>query len=395
MNVEEIKNMNVEEIPLESLQDNPYSLRKKYEDIESLAKSIEERDLQNPISVIKTNNYHVIVHGHRRTRAYRFLNRKTIPGIIRKESTSIDLMLDLAAENLQRKDLSPIEKGNTLEQLFNTIPSVQNNIISATTLINQLRNDKLMRRKKKISNGYNEKDIIQAKKFLNIIGMSPNTAIVYIRLLSLPENIQQNVVSANNANAIPEGKMGVKSAYELTRINDPEVQQQLSEKVTKDKATHVQVKHIVDKLIEGDDTLIRKGATSSAERRTDDDVGAAKLTEDLFLLSAKVDSFRSKLPLVCGRLEKVEWTASLKKMKKTCMDMVRNINNLLHDDIKIEELIEYANIDLEVNIISDLRYRLPNNVIETLGAKEGDVLLLKIEGIKKPRVSERKLLETE
>ena len=74
---------------------------------------------------------------------------------------------------------------------------------------------------------------------------------------------------------------------------------------------------------------------------------------------------------------------SLDKMKESCLNMVRNINDIFREDLKIEELLEYANADLEVKVKSGLRFNFPTKIAETLNIKEGDSLLLKIEGIKR------------
>ena len=376
--------MIVQDIPLDMLKDNPYDTRKKVGDIENLAKSIEKRGLQNPISVVKAeDNFYYIVHGHRRSYAYRFLKRETIPAIVRKDSTTAGLMLDLAIENLQRKDLSPVEKGEIIEKLvYQEIPSVKN-IENVLSIINQVKFNKDKDRIEEGTGGagFNKEDIDKAEEMLNIIGIHPNTAHVYVKLLLLPKEIQENVATV--VKTVPEGKIGVKVAHELTRIKDPEIQKELSEKAIKDKITYMQMKNVVDKIIDDDSDIARKSITSSSERRTEDDVGATKLTEDLFMLSSKIDGFRSKLPLVQGRLDKAQWIASMERMKKSCMDMVKNINNLVHEDLKFEERLEYVNLDLEVEVTKEHRYHLPRKSIELLDVKEGDVLLLQIGGVKK------------
>ena len=381
----------IEEIDIDLLEDNPYDQRKKVGDIESLAESIKERGLQNPISVVKVKDHFVIAHGHRRTHAFRLLKRKKIPAIIRKESTPEGLMIDLAIENLQRKDLLPIEKGTTIEQLFYTIPGVQKNRDRIQSLLGQVK----YYGQHNIGLGFIEEDILKAKKFLSLVGMSTTAASIYVRLLSLPEEIQRNVVSADNASLIPEGNIVTKSAYELTRIKDPKLQKELYQKAIDNKMKHTELKHIVDDLVEKNDTVARYSNRGSVKRKTEDDLGASKLTEDLFALSSKVDSFRPKLPLVCGRLEKAQWTASLDKMKKVCLDMAKNINNLIQEDMKIEGLLEYANVDLEISITNEMRYRFPNKIADILKVKEGDILLLKIEGIKRfpPKLEAIKMAE--
>lgn len=383
----------VEDIPIDLLRDNPYDQRKRSGDIEGLAESIKKRGLQNPISVIKVEEHFVIVSGHRRTHAYRYLKRKKIPAIIRKESTPEDLMIDLAIENMQRKDLLPIEKGAVITQLFYTIPNVQKNTARVQSLISQV---KMYGKAGNIGDGFIDEDVINAKYFLNMIGMSTTSASMYIRLLSLSEDIQRKVVSVDNTSLIPDGHIVTKSAYELTRISDPELQKELFEKAVQDKMSHIELKNVVDELIEKNGTVARKGNRSSAKRRTEDDAGIARLTEELLTLSSSIESFRCRyLPIVSGRLEKAQWSASLNKMKKVCLDTVKNINDLLREDMKNDELLEYANVDLEINITGDMRYKFPSGIAEILKVKDGDILFLKVEGIKRlpPKLDEAGTVE--
>lgn len=374
----------VEEIPLDLLDDNPYDQRRKVGDVESLAESIKERGLQNPITAIKVEARFVIAHGHRRTYAFRFLKRKKIPAFVRKESTPEGLMIDLAIENFQRKDLSPTEKGATIEQLFYTIPNIQKNIDKVQSILHQI---KTYGKTDGIGGGFTEEDIMRAKHFLGIIGMSTTSAMMYVRLLSLPDDMQRNVVSVDNTSLIPDGCVVTKSAYELTRVSDPELQKELFQKATQGKMSHIELKNVVDELIEKGDVVARKANRGSAKRKTEDDAGIERLTKELLSMSSSIESFRCKyLPIVAGRLEKAQWVASLNGMKKTCLDTVKNINDLLQQDMKEEELLEYVNVDLEINITSDMRYRFPARVAEILKAKEGDTLMLKIEGIKRAPV---------
>lgn len=369
----------VQEIPIDLLRDNPYDKRTRSGDIQSLAESIKERGLQNPISVIKIEDHFIIVSGHRRTHAFRFLKRKKIPAIIRKESTQTDLTIDLAIENFQRKDLLPAEKGATLEQLFYTIPNVQKNITRIQSLLSQV---KLYGKQDNIGEGFTQEDVINAKKFLSLVGMSTTSASLYIRICTLPEDIQKNIVSADNISLVPNGNIVTKSAYELTRITEPSLQRQLYEKATKEKMSHIELKSIVDDLVEKNE-LARRSNRGSVKRKSEDDLGAAKLTEDLHILSSKVEGFRTRLPIICGRLEKAQWTGSLENMRKACLDMIKSTNDLLCEDMKKEELLECVNASLEVNITSKLRYRFPSRTADLLKVKDGDVLLLKVEGIKR------------
>jgi len=371
----------VDDIPIDLLRDNPYDQRKRSGDIEGLAESIKERGLQNPISVIKVEEHFVIVSGHRRTHAFRYLKRKKIPAIIRKESTPEDLMIDLAIENMQRKDLLPVENGAVITQLFYTIPNVQKNTARVQSLISQV---KVYGKTDNVGEGFTNEDVINAKHFLGMIGMSTTAASIHIRLCLLPEEIQKNVVNADNTSLIPEGHIVTKSAYELTRIKDPKLQKELFERAIQDKMSHIELKHVVDELIEKNGVISRRGNRGSAKRKTEDDAGIARLTGELFTLSSSIENFRCKyLPIVSGRIEKAKWAASLNKMKKVCLDTVKNINNLLREDMKHEEMLEYANVDLEIIITGDMRYKFPARTAEILKVKEGDILFLKVESIKR------------
>ena len=383
----------VQEIPIDLLEDNPYEKRNKYGDIEGLAVSIKERGLQNPISVIKSDNRFIIVYGHRRAHAFRYLKEKTIPAIIRKESSPQELMIDLAIENMQRKDLLPVEKGATLEQLFYEIPSVKN-INDVISLMNQVKiKYEMKKRSEKTKGNFDDEDIIRANNILNSHSMSTSKAIMHIKLLLLPNDIQGKIVSADNA-TIPEGMIGFKSGYELTRVTDPKIQKELSEKIIKEKMTHAKIKMVVNKIIEENvDTNKIEDPDSKAEPSSNktennniykDDIEISKLTEDLFYISSKIESFRSKFPIITERLKKTELDASLDKMKAACLDMIINIDNIVNEDSKNEELLQYIkDTNLEVEISGDYRWRLPSKIIDILGIEKGDVLILKIDAIKK------------
>lgn len=386
--------MVVEELPLAKLKPNPYQKRKRYGDIESLADSISTRGLQNPISVIRIDETLIIVSGHRRVAAFRYLRRKSIPGIIRKESTWDDLAIDIAVENLQRKDLTPLEVGETLLQMLYTIPSVQKSPSRVLTLINQI---KLYNRREVIGTdftgelGFQDADLFKAMKFLKLVGISANTATSYIRILQLPEEICEKVVSTNKlTNSVPDGMLTVKTAYELTRVTDPELQRDLCNKIVDEKLKYVDVKYMVDSVIEsGGAVANRNMGMGTAARRVDDDGGAAELTEKLHDLSSTVWNFRAKLPLVCRRLDKVLWVAALNRMKRSCLEMVHAINNLLREDLRLEDWLELVNADLEVQLTppgkpgEKLRFSFPREKAELLELAPGDKLLIRIEGVVK------------
>ena len=108
----------IEEIPIDKLLENPYQPRieMKQTEIEELAKSIEENGLLQPILINKTENGYIIIAGHRRTEAHKFLNKKFIKAIILNNQKDIELAKKSIVENLQRKDLNIIETAMALKK---------------------------------------------------------------------------------------------------------------------------------------------------------------------------------------------------------------------------------------------------------------------------------------
>ena len=106
------KSKDILEIPLEMIIPNPNQPRKFIdpEGIKSLASSIEENGLINPITLKKLEkNKYFIICGERRFLAFKLLERDTIPAII-KSPDSIQLSSLALVENTQRSSLSFLEE---------------------------------------------------------------------------------------------------------------------------------------------------------------------------------------------------------------------------------------------------------------------------------------------
>lgn len=78
-------------------------------EIESLADSIRERGLQQPIKVARKGERFAIVFGDRRFLAYQLLEKKTILATI-VDADDDEIAIDRAVENDQRVDLTPVEQ---------------------------------------------------------------------------------------------------------------------------------------------------------------------------------------------------------------------------------------------------------------------------------------------
>lgn len=110
---------NLQMLPLDLLKPDPNQPRKLFRNIESLAKSIEEQGIIQPIIVSpksKDGSY-MIIAGERRYRAAQLANLPSLPCIIRQETDANVLILQLL-ENDQRENVSPLEESEALSKLI-------------------------------------------------------------------------------------------------------------------------------------------------------------------------------------------------------------------------------------------------------------------------------------
>jgi len=96
--------------------ENPIRLEPEDEDIERLANSIQSTGLINPITVYKKNERYEVIAGHRRYLAAKLAGLKTVMARVVEgdEKKKVSIML---AENLSRKDLSPMEEASVYAEI--------------------------------------------------------------------------------------------------------------------------------------------------------------------------------------------------------------------------------------------------------------------------------------
>jgi ParB/RepB/Spo0J family partition protein len=113
------KTLNVELVDVDKIRPSPFQPRESFakEDIRELAKTIEKVGLLQPVSVRKKGNSFQIISGERRWRAAQFAKISRIPVIV-KEATDEEMMLESLIENVQRKDLDPMEKAKGLAEVY-------------------------------------------------------------------------------------------------------------------------------------------------------------------------------------------------------------------------------------------------------------------------------------
>lgn len=157
-------------IPLNDIRPNPYQPRKTFDDdtIRELAESIKQQGVIQPIIVRRVLRGFEIVAGERRFRASQLCGNERIPAVVR-ELTDSQVMEMALIENLQREDLNAIETALAYEALINKFKLTQEEL--------SLK-----------------------------VGKSRSHIANFMRLLSLPESIKEDVsrgtLSMGHARAI-------------------------------------------------------------------------------------------------------------------------------------------------------------------------------------------------
>lgn len=117
---------------MSEIEPNKNQPRQKFDEaaITSLADSIRQHGLIQPIVVRATASGYQIVAGERRWRACRMLGMSEIPVIIKELSDSETAQLALI-ENIQREDLNPIEEAAAYKELMEKYDMTQEELSKA------------------------------------------------------------------------------------------------------------------------------------------------------------------------------------------------------------------------------------------------------------------------
>ncbi len=119
-------------LPIEHLVPNQNQPRKNFseDELKSLASSIRETGIIQPILVRKNNSFYEIVAGERRWRAAQLAKIHEVPVLI-KELTNEEVVKISIVENIQRVDLNPIEEANSYHQLIRDFGYTQEKVSSS------------------------------------------------------------------------------------------------------------------------------------------------------------------------------------------------------------------------------------------------------------------------
>jgi ParB family chromosome partitioning protein len=127
------------------IDDNPFQPRRDFSESEivSLAESLKEHDMLQPVLVRRVGDRFQLISGERRLRAAIRAGWSTVPARVRQADDR--LVAELAiVENLQRKDLNPIEKALSFKRYLDEHRCTQDDLahrlkIDRSTIANLLR----------------------------------------------------------------------------------------------------------------------------------------------------------------------------------------------------------------------------------------------------------------
>ena len=180
----------VVQLNLNDIIPNRFQPREVFDEkaLKELAVSIKEHGVIQPIIVREVNGKYEIIAGERRYKASALAGMTKIPAIVRelddKESSKVALL-----ENLQRKNLNPIEEARTYQKIL-------------------------------------EIDQMTQEELAKTMGKSQSAVANKLRLLSLPDDIQE---------ALLKEEISERHARTLLNVDDPKQQKELLKRVIADK----------------------------------------------------------------------------------------------------------------------------------------------------------------
>lgn len=218
--MENTNNSYVENFDINKIQANPYQPRMHIdpEELIEIADSIREHGVIQPLIITKDkdSDRYFLIAGERRLRASQLANMKTVP-VLLKDSSPQE-MLELAIiENVQRKDLNPLEEAYAFKQMQDEFGISQ--------------------------------DIIARK-----VGLSRVAITNKIRLLNIPEEVKEEVLNEKLSEGHARALLGIKDRVSLIAAADLVIKRGMSVRETE---------ALVRKINYG------KGSTTRSWKKTD------------------------------------------------------------------------------------------------------------------------------
>jgi ParB family chromosome partitioning protein len=135
----------LQDIPISAIRPNPQQPREHFDEetLASLADSIREVGVLQPILVRERDGEYEMIAGERRWRAARRVGMQTIPAIIRSADNAT-MLQQAIVENVQREQLNPLEEAAAYQQLIEDFALTHDEVAarvgkSRATITNTLR----------------------------------------------------------------------------------------------------------------------------------------------------------------------------------------------------------------------------------------------------------------
>lgn len=198
--LEEEDFQNTLEIPVTEIEINPDQPRRNFdpESLQELADSIKIHGVLQPLLVRKKGAGYQLIAGERRLRAAKLAGLERVPVII-KELDDRTVMEIALVENLQREDLNPLEEAQAYRRLLDEFRLTQEEVAKA-------------------------------------VGKSRSAIANTVRLLQLPEDVQQMVL---------KNQLTMGHARALLGLEQPEQQLFLAEKIVKENLSVRETEELV------------------------------------------------------------------------------------------------------------------------------------------------------
>ncbi|MDO4551375.1 MAG: ParB/RepB/Spo0J family partition protein [Planctomycetia bacterium] len=207
-------------LPTSEIHPNPWQPREEFDkkDIQSLADSMKTHGLLQAIVVRKTKTGYEVIAGERRLRAALRLHWEYIPATI-MDASDRDMAELALIENLQRKDLNPIEKAISFQD-------------------------------------YLQRHDCKQEELAKRLNVDRSTIANFVRLLSLPLEIQ---------NIVRRGELSQGHARAVLPLEDTETQMEMVERIKAEGLSVRQTETIITEWLKGN----RDSLTSDASSITD------------------------------------------------------------------------------------------------------------------------------
>lgn len=198
----EVERQEQSKIPVDEIRPNPYQPRKVFNDeaLKELSSSIKQHGVFTPILVKKSIQGYDLIAGERRLRASKLAGLKDIPAII-VDFDDQEMMEIALLENIQREDLNVIEEAKAYEKLIQRL-------------------------------GYTQEQLAPR------VGKSREHITNLLRLLKLPEDVQEYVVSKQLSMGHVRALLGLKTEANMRKVAKQAIDQGLSvrkvEQIVKD-----------------------------------------------------------------------------------------------------------------------------------------------------------------